>query len=391
MPDATPNPIQPLEGKTSIDREMFFEPELLSYEAARRVADEIARKVSEKIMADPATPTNIVLTDGALLADLANLEVVYLQLDGLKQDYAALAGSNQIAEAVLPGADAIVAPAALTALNGGLNAALGLLSLFREDTEFHGRRTQVDATAFQLMLAGALKNKHAEAVQVTLPRLLAPRAASNKEGSLRARLIAVHEERQKVWVRVRPLILDLARLDTDLDIAARAGNQPEVDRLSQELMALRRVLDPITDPLSRLDARLNELETQWQRLDEKTGLAPLARLLRAEVVHDLNPLYVYAGVVSAGGSFRIRRSLWRTLFCGDGLSFSGGVIVMWALLNSDGTIRASGVERDLLPFRRFNQAMALDEDYSIPPPRFSLKELFLLPSRRNLKEGDNQL
>ncbi len=373
MPDSTTNPIQPLEGKTSIDKEMFFEPELLSYEAARRGAVYIADKLSPKIGVNAAKLPNIAIVDEAFLADLANLEAVYLMLDGLKRDYEALAASIQ-PPAIQPPAPELLNAAplatpavlpALAALTSGLNATLGLLSLFREDTEFHGRKTSVDPTAFQLMLAGKLKAKHGETVRVMLPRLLTPSVKTDQENSLRARLAAVHEAKQEVWDGIKPMVVDLARLEADLDAAARAGDQAKVDQLSQQLTSLRRKLDPIANPLSRLDAQLSELETQWQRIDEKTGLAPLARLLRAEAIRDLKPHYVYASVVSAGGSYRIRRSLWRTLFCGDGLSFSGGVIVMWALLGSDGSIHDSGAERHLMPFQRFPYTTALEADFSV--------------------------
>jgi hypothetical protein len=69
----------------------------------------------------------------------------------------------------------------------------------------------------------------------------------------------------------------------------------------------------------------------------------LARLLRAEAIKTEEPIYLHAVVVSSGGHHRIARSLWRTMFYGDGLTFVGGATVRWSLLAADGSIEKGGI------------------------------------------------
>ena len=78
-------------------------------------------------------------------------------------------------------------------------------------------------------------------------------------------------------------------------------------------------------------------------MEETTGLNQLARLLRAEVIQKKQPIYLHAKVVSSGGHHRISRSLFRTLFVGDGLSFAGGAIVRWGLLTGTGELLLGGI------------------------------------------------
>lgn len=353
MPAANPvSPaVTPLDGKTTIDDKMFFEPERLSYESAGRIAEKIARKVRAAVQG-----RLVVIAGTSLLADLANLQAVYLNLDGLRRDYdalashaAGLAGKRSLpllkveglVETAVAGlatgvVSAAIAPAATLA-----TAALGLVSLFRQDVEFHGAKTALDPLTFELALAAKVKAEGGGKVYV--PDLMVVPLAEARKGSLRARFELAQNAKAAAWASVGPLISELVRLDARLDEAARMKNQAMLDQLTIEVSELRRDMQPVADPIAKADQRLADLQNQWNQADASTGLTTLARLLRAEAIHALHPLYLHAAVVSSGGHYRISRSLWRTLFQGDGLSFSGGATARWALLEHDGSVAEGGM------------------------------------------------
>ncbi len=359
MPDPTPTPVTPLPGKTTIDDKMSFEPERLSYESAVEIAASIVRKIRDAVQKKV-----VVIAGTRLLADFANLRAVYVLLDGLRRDYDSLGAQaralserralklpgvktfageavqglvGEVASAVGGAVSSVIAPA--TALVG---ATLGLVSLFRQDVEYHGEKTPVDALAFEIALAAQVKACGAQ--KVCVPDLVVLPAPQDGQGSLQARLNDVQKAKAAAWIRIGPLISELVRLEGELDEAAKAKRQAVLDRLSAEVSNLRRDLAPVTDPLARLDQRLSDLQSQLSQVEPATGLLQLARLLRAESLQALDPLYLHASVVSSGGHYRITHNLLRTLFVGDGLSFAGGATARWALLDKDGSVASGGVE-----------------------------------------------
>jgi hypothetical protein len=350
MPDANASQITPLEGKTAIDDKMFFEPERLSYDSADRIAEKIASEIGTAVRAQV-----VVIAGTTLLGDFANLQAVYLTLESLKRDYDAVAAHAgtlaQRRSLVSPGLDSFVASAAAGLVSGAVSgvispaatavsAALGLVSLFREDVEYRGVKTAVDPLAFELALAS--KVKAGGAGQVFVPDLMVIPLAEAGKGSLQARLEELQKAKARAWAVAGPLITELVRLDGELDRAAKDKNQERLDRLATEVSDMRRDMQPVSDPLGRCDQRLADLQNQWNQANE-SGLTLLARLLRAEAIHAMNPLYLHAEVVSSGGHHRISRSLFRTVFLGDGLSFAGGATARWALLQKDGSVAQGGI------------------------------------------------
>jgi hypothetical protein len=343
MADAT-SKIQPPEGKTSIDDKMFFEPERLSYRAAARLAAKVCKSIGGTVK------DRVVIVGGtALLVDLFNLKAILVSLRCFEDDYRTLTVIKQRRQPPVEEATAEVleVPAiaglgtAVTAAIPALNGALGILSFFREDVDYRGIRTVVDPLAFELALAGELKST-GKAKEVFVIDLLVPKSRSS---GLADKLSAVHQARTAAWQTAAPQIAEMARLDAELDRAARAGKQDLVDTLASQIAGIRRDLDPMTQPLSRLDRRLDDLESALNRVDDKSGLTTMARLLRAEAICTAYPeaYLVHAAVVASGGHHRITRHLLRLLFLGDGLSFLGGAVVRWALVNHTGAIERAGI------------------------------------------------
>ena len=342
MPD-TPSPIpipQPLAGQTTADEKMTFEPERLSYQSACELADSIAA----------AIPTDdkhkrIVIASLADLADLANLRGALAMLDLLEQDYRQIGESAQTAAGrrtvkSLAVTNLLPPVTALSGIATVISAGLGIASLFRRDVSYAGSPTSVDAIAFEIAVAAELKKLNFD--HVLIPALGVFPAAPPGD-SLKDKLRKLESAKFAVWQIVQPMVSELVTLDTQIDLASRAKDQPKIDRLTIEINALRADLAPLTEPLAALDQRWSQIQGDWQKTSPDTGLTGFARLLRAEVVQRGDPVYLHAAVVSSGGYRRISRSLFCTIFTGDGLTFTGGVIIRWALLNASGEFQAGGL------------------------------------------------
>jgi hypothetical protein len=347
------NPATPLEGKTSIDDKMFFDPERLSYESASNIAWKVACAIKEK------TKDKVVVVAGTrLLADFANLQAIYSLLDSLGRAYESIGvqaeslvrpvaskESEIIDEAfVSEGVDTVVKATASTVapVTTLVGAAIGLASLFRQDVDYHGQKTLVDALAFEIALGAMIRRQGAATVYV--PDLSVLPALETEKSLLQMRLNQVLQAKAKAWAAVGPMISELVRLEGAVDEAARTKKQGDLDRLSLEVSNMRRDLAPIADPLGRLDQQFSDLQNQLKQVEPTTGLIELARLLRAEWLRIHNPVYLHATVVSGGGYYRVTRNLFRTLFMGDGLSFAGGATVRWALLKEDGSVDSGAIE-----------------------------------------------
>lgn len=352
MPDTVSPAAQALDGKTTVDDKMVFEPERLSYLSAV----DLAARIAAAIPGDNAAERPVVIAGVPFLSDLANLVAIGTLLDTLAEDYQSLGEqADHLREKRLPqtGADtdvvtlraanvmSVLPPfAPVAAVAAGLNTAIGIVSLFREDVSFSGVRTGVDSLAFEIAVAGELKKRGF--ATVLIPDLFVVPTHDAVKDSLRGRLQAIERAKLKLWQTITPIVSELVDLDTQLDQASRDSRQPDVDRLSGEIAVLRRDLSPITEPLSKADQRLSEILAQLQHVDP-AGMTGLARLLRAEAIRARTPAFLHLKVVSSGGHNRTSRSLLRTLFAGDGLSFMGGLVARWALLNEKGEVENGGV------------------------------------------------
>jgi hypothetical protein len=355
MPDITAP--KPLDGKTTIDDKMFFEPERLGYESvvevAKKIADQVHNKTSDRI---------IVIAGPSVLADFANLQAVHGILDSLLHDYNGLSElaapkprvhgeiyeetfTEEAEAATIPSAAALVGSVVASVISPAttlVGGTLGLVSLFRSDVEYHGEKTSIDTLAFEIALANQLR-ANCE-IKVFIPDLTVLPLSGAIPNGLQDKLEKIQKAKANVWAAIRPMISQLVQLEGGLDDAVKNKNQDAVNSLSNKVSALRGELAPISDPLARLDQRLSELQAQWNQKDPATGMIQLARLLRAEALRTHKPLYLHASVVSSGGHYRISRNLFRMLFLGDGLSFAGGVAVRWALIGEDGSIDEGGIQ-----------------------------------------------
>jgi hypothetical protein len=365
MPSADLPSVTPLEGATTVDTNMLFEPERLGYASAADLAGLIAESCKTHV-----TQKSVVIAGTDLLADLANLQACYFVLDDLTATYnAIIEPANELAEELEErtskhrrgtrlgvvqeaGVGTVAAAPPLAIGATAINAALGLAALLRENVTYTGRPTKVDQLAFQLALASEIKGQGATNVIVPALMTFAEKADAKSESksesepvtpSLQERLASLREARGAVWTVTGPLVARLVLLEGELVKAQKAEDKATVNELTTQIGALRRTMEPIVAPLDRADRRLGELESEWNKAEPSTGITLLARLLRAEMLRSRPNVYLHAFVVSSGGHYRIAQSLWRTIFSGDGLSFQGGAVARWAILQGDGSVLAGGI------------------------------------------------
>jgi hypothetical protein len=389
MPETPSTTIAPLAGKTTIDDRMFFDPERLSYESAVLIAKRIASRVGEKVKGKI-----VVIAGTRLLADFANLQAVYVVLDSLLRDYESIGTAaqslvqrkssvqrkSQVEEVlevfVRPGAGLVAGAVAsvISPATAAVGAALGLVSFFRQDVEYHGEKTLLDSLAFEIALAAEVGV--AGTTKAYVPDLVVLPALDTGKSLFQTRMNQVQQAKAGAWAAVAPLISQMLRFEGELDQASKSKDQKAVDRLSMEISSMRRDMAPVSDPLGRLDQRLSDFENQMNQTEPTSGLLVLARLLRAEALQARKPLYLHATVVSSGGYYRVTRNLFRTLFFGDGLSFAGGATVRWALLADDGAVATGGIDVTALKGKfglgsyRFNeeQVLRLTKPNAMPAP-----------------------
>lgn len=357
MPD-NDQPVKLLEGKTSVDGSMLLEPQILSYQSAKILASKIAELVKENL----SQKTNaIVLADSKFLADYASLKAAYFSLDHLIEAYGNLAKAvselthkhqkesiSDTAPSVLSepkiagiGAAALAIPSVISPALAALNASIELLGFFRQDVEFHGVTTAIDALSFQIALAHELKETNKD-FNILIPALQMFPSVNKESDSLEKRLSQLEANKAELWSQLYPLINSLAQEEADLEIAVSKKDEAEIEALRVKITKHRRDLQPISDNLGLIDQRYSNLLREWDGTDE-TGIPKIARMLRAEFIHLKNPVYLHAEVVLSGGYYKIKRNLFRTLFTGDGLHFTGGAVIRWALIMNDDVFINGGI------------------------------------------------
>jgi hypothetical protein len=358
-------------GSTTVDDKLTFEPQRLSYQSADALAHRIARRVAPRIK-----DRTVIIAGTALLGDFANLSALHLSLDILEREYSSIAAQARalrvpkgaldeqrlqlegkllrLNEASLVGAVGTAAAAVAAAAGSPvLGAALGLIGLLKQDVEYHGVPAPIDSLSFDIALAGHIREAGASAVVV--PDLAVIAAAAGGPQSLNGHIARVEQAKFEAWSEVGPLIANLLQLERQLDELTAAANlkdpkdpkdpndQKLIDAQSTKLAETRRNLEPLSLPLERADQKFADLQTQWSQQDAASGLSTLARLLRAERLRVGDAVYLHAAVVASGGHHRISHSLLRMILLGDGLSFAGGAIARWALLNEHGEVQSGGM------------------------------------------------
>lgn len=344
---------KPLEGATTVDDNMKFEVEALSHVAVGALASQIAVRIKEMIR--PNAPVRIIFLNEGLAHALEFHQSFLAQLGILKSSFLGAAQAAEQGLKPLPKkgqkpSKAFRAPsgsgaASITAV-GAVSAAVNLLALFRQDTNYYGRKVEISEPALVVELARHLNEIEGVSfrwlglglsAETFLGSTLSPRFLTELQD--------VMGDRDEATGKIHRL-------------AVAIGNLPKNDA---KIKPAQFALDQAHELHDSADGILRQLTSSLSNPDQETGVAPIQLLKRAselqtEIIQNHTKLYLlYARVETAGGSYRVRRNLFRTLFLGDGVSFSGGSVASFALFEPDGEFVLSGNLRRREAFLSFER------------------------------------
>jgi hypothetical protein len=365
-----------LDGITSIDEKVFLECEILAHVALSKITSKMSTEAKAAIdkardpskRGDSIPPATVILLDNTLISALQLFSSLKLQSALFEKSFNGVAPlepapRKELHKAFAPGL-------AISAVTGAVGGVLDLLGLFRQDTQFSGRTVAIKETALYLEVAHALQEA---GCKVLYPRLLSFQAdedAQLSEAKLTQLFDDVFRARQGAANRLRPRLQEVSGFEKDLIDREREFPTAtperqkqltqEIQDLKARLVTARKNLDPDLVLFENTDSSWNQLQKALAIPDEKTGQVPMQLLNRAaESIERFKcspPAYfLYAEGVVAGGTMRVRRTLWQTLFWGDGLEFSGGSVVSYALFDGKAQILTSGTHRYMTNFRSFQK------------------------------------
>jgi hypothetical protein len=369
-----------LQGKTTIDEKVSIETEILAYSAITAIAEQIAREFHDKILKDQreknATHNDywIIVLDDSLVAALAAHQALVMELNLITDGFNRVinAGTQKVEKPTTR--VAMFVP--LMGVMEGLSAATTLgrsivdvLSLFRQDTSYYGRSYTVKDAALVHEVAHHLC-KDRNDVHCIYPKLLLYRPVTPEQKShsgLRDRLQSTYELRDQAEQIVGTLSKSCLELGLRIHppLPQQPPQDPELSELSSELVEKSILLDSCKKLFNAYDAKISETVTGLSKPDTK-GVTPIEIIQKAEEIldrfqeHKAHTFFFYVEAVDAGGAYRVRSNLWRTLFNSDGLSYSGGAIVTFAFLDGNAELALCGTHRYRTPFMRFKDKKSSD-------------------------------
>ena len=380
--------VKALEGKTTIDDKVVIESEVLSNIAVQEISKQIANRVNDivQITATDNDKATIYIHDTSLHTAIRADQYFQVQ----KQDI--LTQKNELdtefGKLVPCTLNSIINYNQEKSLVGGRSflgaaiaarSAIDLLSLFRQDTEFKGRSFTVREEALVAQVAHEIKKQKINAV-VVYPSLMPPGLSNISDSNNNSDLIRSIKKLQNVRSsgaqRIRKLQIEIennSRKRTELEEHIKSLEEDDEERQAtqsvrnQELSVATDKLKGVTiceqtlEKLKPAYADLNDLVGTLLGIllntKEGAGNSLLGTLLTAESILNRlrrdNVYFLSLKPVAAGGSYRIRRNLFTTLFTGPLLSYSGGAIITFMLLDKDSTIVTSGTLQHMNGFSKF--------------------------------------
>lgn len=292
-----------LEGKITLDDKVFLEGQVLAYASVSRIAEKISQEVGAE------AKTLIIYHEGEF-ASLATYHSVGAQIEALQKEYERLLGPEVEA---LPAA--ALAPEVAAAL---LKSVIDVVALFRTEVDIKTAAFTID----EIAVAAELGHRLAGSARVIHPSIYLPEE-----------LLVKPENSSELVTRLKGLYAQRARA---AGIIADYESKPPADQASDP----HRKNIPL---LKALNEQANKLTVYLTTPDEKSRVAPLMQLLKAESlkkkVAEVNNAILYLKVQAAGGSNKTTRNL----FTGSKLFHNGGAIVAYSLLDNEGVMKVSGV------------------------------------------------
>jgi hypothetical protein len=354
-----------LQGTTTVDENLRFEVDALAHVSASKIARSIAQRVKDAVRPSADKRALLIFLNDGLIQALEFYRTFFVQVRLLIRSFdgaleAAADGLKPLAAApkipIVAGVEkepmlkiAVAPAAAIASVTGVVSAGLNLLALFRRDVAYHGRAVEISEPALVVEIARFVHD--IPGLSLYWPALgLGPDLipALDDPPAFLKKIEEASHARDRATSKIHELSVAIGEL---------SKNDPKI-------RAAQFALDRAHDLFDSADSVLRQLSTSLAEAKD-TGIVPVQLLQRAHDVQarvekaqseQVDVYFLYAPIESAGGSFRIRRSLFRTMFTGDGLSVSGGSIVSFALLKKDGEIVASAGIRHREDYVEFDEA-----------------------------------
>ncbi len=364
-------------GTTEVDAGMTFEVEALAHEAATELAKRIRDGVRKKV----AAGARIVFLDAKLAAAVSMHRSFLWQCKVLIGSFrsardVAARGTEWLAEEAAAGApggghllrlrprlgsraaDAaaarnrgVAAPAGGggqrmftgPGLISGLSTAVNLLGYFGVDTSYSGRSASVSERALVMEVARMLTEDY-EFSWPSLDFVLHDRDG-DVPGYLQ-KLSGVTVVAEEASDRIQLLAELVNALEEDDERLGAA--QRKLDQAHQLYDSSSAVLDQLKEGFFSDTARHDMTPSELIQLGERLVAMEQDRAAAAAggQVH-----FLTTSVEKAGGSYRIRRHLWQAITLEPPLTFTGGCIVSFALLDADGEFTTSGTSSYQVDYR----------------------------------------
>lgn len=373
--------LKALEGTTTLDQSVTTEVEMLAHEAVEYIAAAAATEI-KKVINDPNAV--IVIYDRETFAAMRLLDAFSAATRLLARGYRAEPGAA--------GSEAF----SLEPVTAVAKTALDLIALFRQDTSYFGRKVSVGHEALVAMLATRLaptrvvvpsyglagpSAAHGVDVASTIVEQLSilygaqARATARVDAAagqfhlLGVALRKAEARQRKHAARLAWLEVELPGLTGDPATDARAEIEAlrtetipqaesdvafarfELERLSAEIDRSRGSLQAANQSVDDLSRALTLSAPGTSSL--LSVLVSAERLARSLAGREY--FVLAAEVVTAGGSYRVRRNLFTNLFWGDLLRYSGGAVATYSLFNSAHEIVASNALRYMTGHSKFKK------------------------------------
>jgi hypothetical protein len=288
--------------------ETSFEGEVLAYRELSNIACGIATMIIK------AGHTKLILYDQGVVDALPALEAFRAQAQLLRDQYRELPAPTSVrAKAVI---------AALGTATTLVKGFLDLLSLFRSDVQVSSSGFNPDEVALIAELADRLREGK-PSVSLIYPSV-GPSAGA-----------------EKIW----DLLQELAQAKAEA--RQRASGDAELEAR-----------------VSMLDAHFDSFLQSLMKPEAGSGSATLSTLARAEVLQKSlqdGRQILFVKIVRAGVSRRLLENFWTRVFYRDRVSFSGGAVVTFMLLDKTGTILLSKTLYSHSGYTKFNEGHPLHE------------------------------
>jgi hypothetical protein len=256
----------PLEGKTTLDDNVFLEVEMVSHNAMSEAADRISTEIGSK-MSKPAVIAIYNAKDIAAWRFYTSMFPAFKgQLNSLEHKYSDLGIS--LPTPTLTGLGPLAA--VQTDLEAGANALrafVDLIAIFRTDTDIKGKAVTIDESALVAELFRALKNTYKDNATLYYPAVFPPQLMDPNGKFIDSPTLSAIGKLFKLEGLAVDNIADLAKLKDDL---------AKDDTLNDEIKKNNKTIQDNSDQLSKLDDKLKTLRLQLKKT--KPGSAKAARL-----------------------------------------------------------------------------------------------------------------